>query len=292
MIDLHIHSNRSDGSESPASLVDRARRLGVQALALTDHDTISGTVEFMQACQQQRISCISGVELSAATPRGILHILGLGIDPAHSKLNRLLTDIRENRNNRNRAILAKLHQVGCNLNWEEVATLAGDEVVGRPHFARALVSRGYATSIDDAFTSYLARGARAYVERQRCAPSTIFETIRAAGGLPIIAHPFTLEKNRALLHSKIVELTAQGLAGIEAYYSTHSSGDTKFLLDLAQWHNLIVTGGSDYHGSAVKPEIELGRGKGSLAVPYSLLAPLLAKIGPAGYYHSGGERCA
>ena len=165
MIDLHIHSTFSDGSDTPEALAVLGAQAGLVAMALTDHDNVHGAGLFLQACRSRRITGLTGVEISAEVPSGTLHILGYGIDPTHDELLKNLDRVLDGRAWRNERILRRLNDLGCSLAWEEVAALAGEDVVGRPHFARALQARGYVASTQEAFDKYLAKGKPAYVER-------------------------------------------------------------------------------------------------------------------------------
>ncbi|MEI6211805.1 MAG: PHP domain-containing protein [bacterium] len=277
MIDLHIHSTHSDGSETPEALVALGAQAGLKAMALTDHDNVHGAAIFLQACRQHRITGFTGVEISAEVPSGTLHILGYGVDPTHRELLHHLDRVLDGREWRNEQILERLQKLGFALDWAEVASLAGEDVVGRPHFARALQNRGFVSGTQEAFDKYLAKGKPAYVDRYRLLPADGIRLIRAAGGLPVMAHPFTWIAADAALEPALVELMAQGLGGIEAYYPEYASERTVTYLRMSRKLGLVVTGGTDFHGAA-KPETSLGTGAGNFQVPDSLLPPLLAAL--------------
>jgi 3',5'-nucleoside bisphosphate phosphatase len=277
MIDLHAHSSFSDGSDSPAALAAAATRAGLRAVALTDHDGVGGVAAFLRACRQHGVTGLSGVEVSVEVPAGTLHLLGYGIDPGHAALLENLERIRDGRVWRNDRILERLAELGVPVSRQEVAAHAGDDVVGRPHIARALIARGYVSSTQEAFDRFLAKGQPAYVDRFRLAPEEAVRLIRAAGGLPVLAHPSSWEKVPSVLAAKVAALRDAGLGGIEAYYPEHSVEDTVAYLRLAQQLGLVATGGTDYHGS-MKPGLLLGSGTGGFEVPDALLAPLLAAI--------------
>lgn len=285
MIDLHTHSLHSDGTDRPAELVARAARLGLKAMALTDHDNCAGVPEFIEACRQQHITGLAGVELSIEVPQGTLHIVGLGIDPGHAELNAALEQVLAGREGRNHQILAKLQQLGYDLQWSEVAALAGADVVSRTHFGKALLLRGYVGSVQEAFDKLLAKGQAGYVDRYRLTPVAAIDLVAAAGGVSIVAHPLHWTSDLKELESRLSELAGYGLGGLEAYYPGHSREETIELLRLAQRHKLLVSGGSDYHGLAVRPAIELGRGDGTLAIPVTLLEPLFEAIGSNGHFY-------
>ena len=277
LYDFHAHSTFSDGTDTPAELVRQARKAGVRALALTDHDNTGGAASFLEACRHERITGIVGVEISVQVPAGTLHMLGFGVDPHHAALNEALSRVLDGRDWRNRRILERLNALGLALSWEEIAVHAGEDVVGRPHFAAAMLARGHVSTRQQAFDDYLAKGAAAYVDRFRIEPLEGIRLILAAGGAPVLAHPFTWQPEISSLAAQLAVLKSGGLVGIEAYYPEHTPQMTVDYLRLAMRLDLLVTGGSDYHGST-RPEVKLGRGTGSLAVPESVLPPLLAAI--------------
>jgi len=211
-------------------------------------------------------------------PHGSLHILGYGLNPEHPLVQESLGRVLDGRSWRNEQILAKLNELGLELDWSEVQACAGEDVVGRPHIAQALIGRDYVSSVEEAFDRYLAKGCPAYVDRYRLYPEEGIRMIREAGGVAVIAHPFSWETDEAKLEAGLRELKGQGLAGVEAVYSEHTAEQTITLLRLAKRLGLLTTGGSDYHGIA-KPDIALGRGFGALCVPDDYLAPLLAALG-------------
>ena len=277
MIDLHIHSTFSDGSDTPEELVEIGAQAGLRAMALTDHDNVRGAALFLKACRHRAITGLTGVEISAEVAVGTLHLLGYGIDPTHAELLKNLTRVLDGRAGRNEQILRRLNELGLALTWAEVAALAGDDVVGRPHFARAMLNRGYVADVKEAFDKYLAKGKPAYVNRFRLLPADGIRLIRAAGGLPVVAHPLTWFADDTALALALAELTKQGLGGLEVYYPEHSNEQTIAYLRLAWKLGLVVTGGTDYHGAA-KPTVAMGKAAGQFCVPDDLLPPLLAAL--------------
>ena len=284
MIDLHVHSTFSDGSLTPEQLVERALDIGLTAMALTDHDCTGGIDRFLAACRRsgepggegdmgRELMGIPGVEISAEVSRGTLHMLGYFIDHRNGDLEKALKRMRGGRRTRNREILRRLNDLGLELTWDEVAGFAGQDVIGRPHFAQALMARGHVSSKSAAFDLYLAKGKPAYADRFRLSPADSMSAILNAGGIPVLAHPFTLELDREALRKHVAELKGMGLQGIEAYYPEHSGERTQEYLALAMEFGLVVTGGSDFHGE-INPAITLGRGFGSLNVPDSILEEL------------------
>lgn len=271
LIDLHSHTTHSDGSATPFELIGQAREAGASAIAITDHDTVTGLGEGRAAAAELGIEFIDGIEISAEYSPGTMHILGYFIDPTATNFNAVLAQLREARERRNPQIAEHLQALGFDIAYEEVERLAGNKVVGRPHFARLLVERGYAASIQDAFNRFLGKGAAAYVEKARLSPAASVSLIHEAGGVAVLAHPYQLKLASVEdVERLIVELAALGLDGIEAIYSRHSQDERQAYARLAERHGLLVTGGSDYHGT-YKPDLSIVRGKGDLAVPYELL---------------------
>lgn len=284
MLDLHSHSSYSDGSDTPAQLVVAACAAHLRALALTDHDSGAGTAEFLDECRKSNLTGIAGIELSAdPCGPGQLHLLGLGIDPASDVLEKGLEPVLEGRHERNERILEKLRDLGFNLTWEEVTELAGEDIVGRPHFAQAMVARGWAETVPEVFENYLGKGAPAYVDRFRLSPAEAIGLIKAAGGVAVLAHPLSWYADFAELREELKPLVDCGLRGIEAYHPSAGPEENLEYLRIAKYFGLLVTGGSDYHGAEVKQGIKLGTGNGSLFVPDKLLQPLLAEVCEAGY---------
>ena len=276
MIDLHTHSTFSDGSLTPEELVAAAEQSGLTALALTDHDTVGGLTRLLAAGAGRPVRCIAGVEISAEFQPGTLHLLGYFIDPTEKGLTSTLARLRAGRALRNQEILGKLHTLGLMVTEEEVRAHAGEEVIGRPHFALALIARGYVRDKEEAFGRYLARGQPAYAERFRLTPAASIQCIRAAGGVPVLAHLGTLALGQKDLRKVVMQLRDQGLEGLEIYYPEHHPTQVRQYRNLAKDLNLAVTGGSDFHGT-LSPHIKLGRGFGSLQVPDDLLAKLEAR---------------
>ncbi len=266
MIDLHTHSTFSDGTQTPEELVDEAVQLGLTALALTDHDNTAGLPRFLSAAEGKPLRAIPGVELSVNHQPGSMHMLGYFIRHDDPDLNERLIWIRSGRDKRNAAILKNLGNLGMALTHDEVAAMAGEDVIGRPHIAAAMVERGYVSDLREAFNRYLARGKPAYERRSVMDPVEGIRVIRHAGGVPVLAHPFSLQMEGRALRELVKGLADSGLQGIEVYYPGHARNTQDQLLHLARDFDLIATGGSDYHGKT-KPDLCLGRGFGSLNVP-------------------------
>jgi len=276
MIDLHMHSTFSDGSLTPEELVKEAERQKLTAIALTDHDTTSGLSRFLSAGEKSSVRTLPGVEISADFSPGTMHMLGYFVDPLDETLERKLKWIREGRESRNQEILKKLRDLGCDIEWKEVAGYAGEDVVGRPHFAQALLAHDYVSTKNEAFEKYLGKGKAAYADRRRFTPEDSIALIRSAGGVPVLAHPFTLQVSKDELRKLVGELAEQGLQGIEVYYSEHKKNAVERYSQFAKDFGLVMSGGSDFHG-AMAPDIKLGRGFGNLRVPDELLPALEAR---------------
>jgi len=276
MIDLHVHSTFSDGSLTPEALAAQAAESGLHAVALTDHVSTAGVARFLAACQVNGIEGMTGVEISADVSRGTLHMLGYGVDTNHARLQSVLHEIRDGREERNHKILAKLNALGYVLTWDEVAAYAGEDVIGRPHFAQALLAKGFVASKEEAFDRLLAKNKPAYVDRFRLSPAESVGLIREAGGVAVLAHPFTLDLGKKALRAYVEELKGLGLDGIETYYSEHTPVQVREYESLARDLDLIRTGGSDFHGD-INPNIRLGVGFGTLHVPDELFEELKAR---------------
>jgi len=272
-IDLHLHTIHSDGSLSPSDVLRRAANASVTALAITDHDITSGIPEAMATGQELGIEVIPGVEISAFDGRSELHILGYCLDWQDPLLHERLATLRASRHRRNPLIIERLRSAGLDITYEEVRALAGTESVGRPHIAQVLMQKKYVSSAKEAFDRYLAEGKAAYVARELPAPAEAIKWIREAKGVAVLAHPTWIKDDGDGLRGCVTALKEAGLDGVEAHYSTHSKSQTSRYLELAQRLNLLVTGGSDFHG-ITKPDIEVGYGRGDLKVDPRLLEPL------------------
>jgi hypothetical protein len=234
---------------------------------------VSGIPEAIAVGAELGIEIISGVEISSRIGDSELHILGYCLRWQDPELDQRLAALRESRHSRNPQIIEQLRSLGLDVTYEEVRTLAGTDAVGRPHIARLLMDKHYATSAKDAFDRYLAEGRPAYVARELPVPADAIAWIRAAGGVAVLAHPTWANVSGEGLNRLLTNLKAEGLGGIEVHYSTHTKRQTMDYLDLAKRLDLLVTGGSDFHG-ITKPDIEVGTGRGDLKVPRQLLDPL------------------
>lgn len=273
IIDLHTHSIASDGSMSPAQLVRHAKDKGLAAVALTDHDTVEGINEALDEGNRIGIEVIPGIEIST-NYKPEMHILGyfLGVD-RYLCVQKELTEIRKGREDRNYKIISRLNELGIAISEEEVKEISSGDTIGRPHFARLLMEKGYVKTMQEAFDKYLGKDGSAYFKRYELEPIDGIKLIKKVGGIPVLAHPALLKMNYNDMDKLLMELKKYGLAGIEAIYSENSKEETGNLLRLAIKHKLLVTGGSDYHGT-YKNGIEIGYGRGNLKVPYELLEKL------------------
>ncbi|MGC8669045.1 MAG: PHP domain-containing protein [Chthonomonadales bacterium] len=269
-IDLHTHTTASDGSLSPRELVALASRCGLTAIGITDHDTLDGLPEAEAAARAAGIELVPGVELSVAYPHGRLHLLGYFIEIGSAILNDRLIRLKENRRKRNRQMVERMQRLGLPITLEELLHEAGGGQIGRPHMASLLVRKGAASSIGDAFDRFLADGRPAHVPKDKIHPPEAVQLIHAAGGLAVVAHPDSLGLDEADLLRCLQELKTLGLDGLECYYSRYDARQISRLLQIAGALNLLVTGGSDFHG-ATKPGILLGHVEGDLPAPAELL---------------------
>lgn len=269
-IDLHVHSTASDGTFTPTELVAEAKRCGLSAFALTDHDTVDGISEALAAGEASGLEVIPGVELSTEYNETEIHVVGLFIDPANTELQAELAKFRDNRDNRNLKMIEKLQEEGFRITAEDLYRLNPDTVVARPHIARYLVDSGQVKDLKTVFDKYIGDGCKCYVDRYKITPMQAVALIHQAGGLAILAHPCLYNMKRAELTAMIEELVAAGLNGIEAVYSCNHGSDEKDFRAMAEKYHLLLSGGSDFHG-ANKPYIHLGTGKGTMSVPHEFL---------------------
>ena len=255
LIDLHTHTNASDGTDSPTQLIDKAINRGINILALTDHDTTRGWDEAKSALlnhpSQTKMKLVLGSEISCQDENGIsIHMLGLLFDPDYQPLFEVLERTRENRHSRMERIIARLNEAGIDITIDEVnAQRQGDATLGRPHLADALVARGHVASRDEAFAALLHNKSKFYINHYSPSPVETIKLIKAAGGVAIIAHPLASQRGRTISMDLFASLIAAGLDGIEVDHRDHSESEKSELLRFAIENELIVTGSSDYHGT-------------------------------------------
>ncbi|MDR1910077.1 MAG: PHP domain-containing protein [Spirochaetaceae bacterium] len=280
MIDLHTHSTASDGSLSPAQLVRSAASAGLTALALTDHDTIAGLEEAEAEAKKAGLRFIPGVELeiawvseSGAAPPGEFHLLGLGIRRPTPAFVAALRALAEDREERNREILARLEDMGLRADYGELRALAGDGSIGRPHIAALLVRQGLAPNRELAFSRYLGKGRPFYVPRRGIPFGEALVIIKESGGIPVLAHPLSLFVAWGRLPGLVAELRAQGLEGLEAWHPTAKVRACHRLEQLGRSLGLYITAGSDFHGEA-RPDRRLGYSSPGRKISEDLLAAI------------------
>ncbi len=270
MIDLHCHSVFSDGTSTPEELVALATQGGLTALALTDHDTTDGLARFFAAGNNSSVQTVAGIELSAEFGEVTFHILGYLFDPANEELQAALHWVRAGRTDRNVQILEKLNRLGYNLTHDDVRKHSGDDLIGRPHFAAALIEKGHFKHKDKIFQQLLGKGKAAYVDRLRLTPEACVEAIFKAGGVPVIAHPGQMKLTARSLRRLVKKLKERGLGGIEVWHPIHKPYEAASFLRICEEFDLVATGGSDFHG-ALTPDLTLGRGFGDLDVSDTVL---------------------
>lgn len=274
-IDLHVHTTASDGTLSGSEVVALAAQSGLSAIAITDHDTVSGYEEAAQTGKTLGVEVISGIEISTKYG-GAVHILGYYIDPNSDKLRPVLDWVVHDRDARNRKMAELMAADGIPISYDEMCARFG-EVIGRPHFAEVLVELGLATNVQDAFDRYVEKGQKYWLPRNFLSIERSVEIITEAGGVPVLAHPFQYKRNDAELRELIEHCMAHGLRGIECRYTGYDAQMVEYLEKLAEEYGLIKTGGSDFHG-ANKPHISLGTGlSGELNVPMEFMLALKEK---------------
>ncbi len=275
-VDLHLHTTASDGVLSPSEIVRYAQAKGLQAIAITDHDTIEGCEEGLLEGERIGFEVIPGIEISAEYSPGSMHILGFFLDIHHPFLNERLEYLQKARAERNPKMVAKLNQLGIEITYEEVMKASGGGQVGRPHFANVLLEKKIVRNFQEAFERFLKKGAPAYVDKFRFTSKEALHFIREARGVAVLAHPNTLGVNRySELEKIILQLVDEGLQGIEVYYPEHSSAEVAQYKTLADRYNLLSTGGTDYHGIE-KNELDIGIGRGEMKLPYSIVEKIKA----------------
>jgi len=277
-IDLHVHSTYSDGTLTPTELVILAKKQGLSAMALTDHDTIVGVEEAIEAGKKYDIEIIPGIELSASYGSKEIHIVGLYVDYKDKHFNEVLENLREVRNERNLKIIDKFKEIGIEISFDEMKQLYGNAVITRAHFADYLLAKGYIKSRSEAFERYIGENGPCFMAREKLTPEDTIQLITAARGVPILAHPTLYHLGNSEMSKLLNHLCKTGLKGIEAIYSTHSIGEEIQIKKLAKENHLIISGGSDFHGTN-KPYLNLGTGRGHLCVPYEVLETIKKTAG-------------
>jgi predicted metal-dependent phosphoesterase TrpH len=280
-IDLHLHSTASDGTLTPSEIIRKAQKLNLRAIAITDHDTVNGSKEALSLGIPPSLKFLTGVEISASPPSAIngigsFHILGYALRLDDTELIRTLAELQKARKNRNPGIIRRLNDLGFTFSFHDVKAGAGKGQLGRPHIAQFMVKKGYVHSIDEAFDKYLAQGKPAYEKKYRIGSQRAIDVINGAGGIPVLAHPFLLDlKQDEDLEKLVIVLKDMGLRGIEVYYPGHPPEYISHYIELAKKYDLLMTGGTDFHGS-LTPDIQMGIGRGEFFVPYALYEKMVS----------------
>lgn len=275
-IDLHTHTCKSDGSYTPAELVDYAIEKGLAAVAITDHDSIAGLDESLSHAAALReqglpsLEVIPGIEFSTKYENQDVHIVGLYIAYDSDVFQKALNDFVDSREGRNRKMCKNLQEAGIGITYEKLLERFPGAVITRAHYASFLCEYGYVRNRQDAFAKYLGDHTKYFVPREKVTPAQAVDLILKAGGIPILAHPPLYHMGNERLDALVSSLKAVGLMGIEAFYSTYTNQDVRDMMRLAEKYDLLLSGGSDFHG-ANKPGLDLGCGYGKLFVPEELL---------------------
>ena len=277
-VDLHVHSNKSDGTLSPSDLVTLALSKGLAAFALTDHDTTEGRDEALQAASAARsrgedIEVIPGIEFSTEYEGKDIHIVGIDIEYKGDAFQTYIKDFQDSRDNRNRKMCQKLAEHGVDITYEKLVSEFPGRILTRSHYATYLLEHGYVQSMSEAFDRYIGDRAPCFLPREKVTPSQAVSLILQSGGIPILAHPILYRMSDERLEKLVATLKEAGLLGIEAIYSTYNTAEERQIRKLAAKYNLCISGGSDFHGTA-KPGLDMGNGYGKLFVPYEVLENL------------------
>lgn len=257
MLDLHIHTTASDGSLTPTQVVQLARKRGFSLIAVTDHDTMGGVAEALEAGKKYNVDVVPGVEISSGVTLEV-HMLGYGMSPDHPVMKAMMEDMRAARVERMERIIENLQKMGVPITVEEVEAVAGG-AIGRPHIAQVLIAHGLVPDVRTAFREYIGVGAKAYVERRKMTSEQVVANIRDAGGVPVLAHGGLLRISEVELNQWIDSMAKKGLMGLECYHNAHTPQMERLLRAAAERNGLLVTGGSDFHGAS-RPDVEMGTG--------------------------------
>ena len=277
IVDLHVHSNKSDGTCSPSELVDLAIQKGLSAFALTDHDTTAGLDEAIEYAKGRDIEVVPGIEFSTEYQGRDIHVLGLAIDYKAPVFADRLQAFVDSRIGRNRKMCRNLTEAGIDISYEKLMAAYPGAVITRAHYARYLLDHGYVKSLPEAFERYVGDHCPYFVPREKVTPVQAVQLIRQAKGIPVLAHPTLYHMGKDALQKLVSSLTEAGLVGLEAVYSTYSAGEAREMRQLALRNGLLISGGSDFHGSN-KPGLELATGyHGKLVIPYDIWERLKEK---------------
>lgn len=269
-VDLHVHSNKSDGSFTPKELVDYALEKGLCAFALTDHDTTDGLDEAISYAKDKPVEVVPGIEFSTEYEGRDIHVLGLYIRYKDPVFKEKIQNFVDSRIKRNEKMCKNLQEAGIDISYEKLLETYPDAVITRAHYAAYLTDNGYVSNRADAFAKYVGDHCKYFVPREKVTPSQAVELILQAKGVPILAHPPLYHMGKEKLDTLVGTLKNAGLAGIEAIYSTYDNQDTRDMMALAKKYDLLLSGGSDFHG-ANKPGLDMAVGYGKLFVPEEIL---------------------
>ncbi len=275
LIDLHTHSLKSDGSMTPAEVVREAKRAGLAAIALSDHDTVDGIREAAAEGEKIGVEVIPAIEFSVQS-KTETHILGYFIDIENPDLLKTLKEVVDLRIERNYVTCQRLNELGFDITIEEVRALAPNNFVGRAHFARVLMDKGYTKSVKEGFDLYMTSGKYAYCEKQRLTARNAVELIGKCGGISFLAHPHLTKLGDDELKEFLKELKGFGLSGLEGYYTDYTPEMQEKYQAMAKELGLLISGGTDFH-AAMKPHISIGTGLGNMKIPYSVLEAMKAE---------------
>lgn len=268
-IDLHTHSLKSDGSMTPAEVVQEAKRAGLAAIALSDHDTVDGLEEAIAEGEKIGVEVVPAIEFSVQS-KTETHILGYFIDYNNPHLKKVMEEVVDLRIQRNHVTTQRLNELGFDITLEEVRALAPNNFVGRAHFARVLMDKGYTQSVKEGFDKYMSVGKYAYCEKQRLTARDAVELIAECGGISFLAHPHLTQLPDDELREFLIELKGYGLCGLEGYYTDYTPEMQAKYQNMATELGLAISGGTDFHAK-MKPHISIGTGLGNMKIPYSVL---------------------
>lgn len=261
MIDLHAHTTASDGEKTPTELIDMALEKNLEAIAITDHDTVDGIREAYEYSKDKDILFVPGIELEANVEKGQMHILGLFIDFENPELNEILAKIKEGRNRRNEFFIKEFNKMGFEITLDELKEVSGGKIIGKPHFAKIFLRKNYIQTKAEIFDNYFNKPPLNTVGKASFSPEVLIKAIKNANGIAILAHPQSLKLDDSDLVEKIKELKTYGLDGLECYHSNQTPEQMVRFKEIAKELNLVISKGSDYHGPVTKPDVELVYGK-------------------------------
>lgn len=261
MIDLHTHTRESDGEKSPEELIDLAISKNMKAIAITDHDTAEGIEAATNYAKDKKIIFIPGIELDAKVPKGQMHILGLCINPNQEEFSQKLASIKKEREDRNSRFISEFNKMGFEITLEELQEISSSKVIGKPHFAKVFLKKGYIQTNNEMYDKYFKQPPFCKIKKSTLSSEEIIKLIKKAGGIAVLAHPQSLKLTDSELVEKIAELKSYGLDGLECYHSDQTPEQMRKFKEIAEQFNLLITKGSDYHGPHTKSEIQIGTGK-------------------------------